>query len=72
MNPYVALVLHSSVLHSALIGAVAAAGVDYHAFLTWKSFGDVKSYQWSVASFRWLQGAIIGALTTASIAGIGA
>ena len=76
MNPQLVTaflaVYHSSVLHSALVGALAAAGVDYHAFLTWKSFGDIKTYQWNIALFRWVQGAVIGALATASIAGIGA
>lgn len=46
----------------ALSGLMAAVLVDYHAFSTWKSFNDAKNYNWGVALFRWVQGAVSGAL----------
>ena len=51
------------VVRGALSGILAAAAVDLHAFYAWKSFDDVKTYSWGTASFRWLQGAVMGALT---------
>ena len=63
---YVMMVLHSSVFHNALMGAVSAAAVDYHAFTTWHSFKDVEGYNWGVAAFRWVQGAVVGV-----VAGLG-
>jgi hypothetical protein len=56
-------VLHSPVARAAFSGAIAAAVVDIHAFLTWKKFQDVEAYDWGVAVFRWVQGAVAGALT---------
>ena len=54
--------LQHSVVRGALTGIVAAAAVDYAAFRSWKSFADARGYSWSVAAFRWVQGAITGAL----------
>ena len=54
-------------LYGALTGWVASAATDYHAFLTWKSFGDVREYNWGTALFRWIQGALSGALTGAGL-----
>lgn len=54
-------------VRGAVSGALAAAVVDLHAFLTWKSVMDVKAYQWGTAAFRWLQGAITGAISGAGL-----
>ena len=62
--------LASPIVHGAISGAIAGAVVDFHAFLTFKSFADVKGYLWGVAAFRWLQGAVAGAVTAAGIAGV--
>jgi hypothetical protein len=62
MAPAVIIALHSAAAKGALSGALAAAVVDFHAFTTWKSFHDAATYNWSTASWRWLQGAITGAL----------
>ena len=52
-----------SALHGALTGWASAAGVDYHAFSQWKSLDEAKKYNWSTAIWRWIQGAITGAVT---------
>ncbi len=62
MNPIILSAAHSAVVKGALSGALAAAVVDFHAFMSFKSPTDVKNYNWGVAAFRWLQGAITGAL----------
>lgn len=54
----------------ALAGVVSAALVDYQAFRLWKSFAEATQYAWGTAAWRWLQGAVAGAVTAAGIAGI--
>ena len=56
-------VLALPVVRGVLSGWLAAAAVDYRAFVAWRSFHDVASYQWNTALFRWCQGAVIGGLT---------
>lgn len=67
-------VLHSQALHHALIGALSgwatAAHVDYLAFTMWKSFEDAREYHWVIALWRWVQGAVIGAVLTTGFGGI--
>jgi len=60
-------ILTNRIVTGAISGVLAAAAVDYHAFLTWKSFDDVKHDQWSTALFRWVQGAVMGAATSAGL-----
>lgn len=55
--------------HGAIAGLLAAAAVDFHAFKSWQSFGDAKAYNWPVALFRWLQGAVIGAASAFGLGG---
>lgn len=62
---------HNSIVHGAVTGALGAAAVDFHAFQTWKNMSDLKTYDWGVAAFRWLQGAVIGAVTAGAAAGLG-
>lgn len=57
----------SATFHGALTGWASAAVVDYHAFTTWKSFGEAKSYAWGIAAWRWVQGAVMGAVTGAGL-----
>jgi hypothetical protein len=47
-------------LHGALIGLAVAAKVDYHAFQSWKSIDDCRTFEWRTAIVRWLQGAVGG------------
>ena len=50
------------VVRGAITGSLAAAAVDFQAFRSWKSFDDVTKYDWRLAAFRWVQGAIVGGL----------
>lgn len=58
--------------HPAFLGAMSgfftAVKVDYDAFTSWKSWDKIKAYNWSIASFRWFQGIIIGAAGAYGIA----
>lgn len=56
-------------LHGALHGAGGAMLVDYAAFRTFKRWNDLASYDWGVATLRWVQGALGGALVAAGITG---
>lgn len=59
-------VLDHPAVKGALAGIVAAAAVDIDAFRKFESFEQAKAYKWDRALFRWIQGAIAGA-----IAGLG-
>lgn len=50
-------------VQSILTGLVTAASVDLAAFRAWKSWDDAATYDWKTASWRWVQGAVIGLLT---------
>lgn len=55
--------LHNPVAIGIAVGVLSAAKVDYAAFKSWQCFHDAAVYNWRLASFRWLQGAIVGAVT---------
>lgn len=59
--------LHNPLTQGAITGLIAAAAVDFQAFRNWKSFNDAASYSWSVAAFRWFQGAVVGLVTAAGL-----
>lgn len=59
--------LHNHLVQGAINGVFAAAVVDIHAFVTWKSFQDAATYSWKTAAFRWVQGAGMGFLTAAGL-----
>jgi hypothetical protein len=61
--------LTALVLKGAAAGLIAALATDLGSFKSWKSFDDALSYDWKVAAFRWIQGAVLGAL---SALGVGA
>jgi len=64
------LVINSPAFKGACAGALASARTDFDAFRTWHSFKDLEGYSWSIAAWRWFQGAIIGAVTAAGIGGL--
>lgn len=45
----------------ALGGLVVALKIDWDAFRDWKGYEDFRAYDWGKASFRWIQGVVIGA-----------
>ena len=53
-----------------LTGLLAAATVDLAAFRRWKRWEDAARYSWKTASFRWVQGMVVGGLTALGIDGI--
>lgn len=53
--------------HGALTGWASAAATDYHAFTEWKSLDDAKKYDWGTALWRWVQGAVVGAVGGAGL-----
>lgn len=59
--------IHLPIVQGALTGLIGAAVVDFAAFRAWKSWHDIAVYQWGLASFRWFQGAVVGAVTAAGI-----
>lgn len=60
-------ILQNRIVMGAVAGVLTAALVDFNAFRAWKTFHDVSTYQWSTAAFRWLQGAIVGAITATGL-----
>lgn len=54
----------------ALSGLVAALATDVAAFRSWRKWDDAKSYNWGIASFRWFQGALLGALAAFGLASL--
>ena len=60
----------TQVVAGALAGWAGAARADYMAFKAWKSWGEFKTYDWPTATFRWFQGAVVGALAGAGYSSI--
>jgi uncharacterized membrane protein len=57
--------VHSPIVVAALAGFISAASVDFTAFKKWQSWQEGLQYNWSLATWRWVQGVIIGAVTGA-------
>ncbi len=53
--------LENPILKGAITGAVVAGQHDLIAFKSWQSVQEAVNYQWSVAVWRWFQGAVLGA-----------
>ena len=70
MYQFFTVVGHSPYFHGAVVGAISSAVVDFQAFRTWKTWHDADTYSWGVASFRWIQGAILGVVTAVGIGGL--
>lgn len=58
-------IVHTPAFKGALSGFLSAAAVDFHALLKFNGWKDVKGYDWSVASWRWVVGTVTGALSGA-------
>ena len=54
---------HNQLVRGAASGIVTAAIVDIGAFRGWKTWHDAATYDYKLASWRWFQGAVLGALT---------
>lgn len=52
----------------ALSGFGGALLIDYAEFRKWKSVQEFISYNWGVAAFRWVQGAVGGVVAAAGLA----
>lgn len=64
------VLVHSPYFHGALTGWLSAAATDFHAFKAMQTFKDVQEYKWSVALFRWVQGAIVGLIAAAGLSAL--
>lgn len=62
--------VHTPYGTGAISGLTVAIAGDYHAFQSWKSWDDAVKYSWSTATFRWVQGVIIGAVGTTGISAL--
>lgn len=62
--------IHSPAGVGALGGFLAAIRVDYVAFKAWHTWHDFQSYSWGTASFRWVQGGVIGAISALGVAAL--
>lgn len=60
-------ILQHPISQGVLVGVGTAALVDYGAFRKWQSWKEFAEYDWKVASFRWFQGAVVGALAGAGL-----
>lgn len=69
LSAVVALFAHP-VMHGAVRGAIIAGGFDLSVFRSWKRWDDAAAYDWNVATWRWFQGAIIGALEALATRGL--
>lgn len=55
--------VHVPWVSGALTGLMSAAAIDFRAFQSWKSFHEAAIYDWQTAGWRWLQGAVVGAMS---------
>lgn len=59
--------LQHPLVKGALSGFLSAAAIDFVAFRNFKTLDEFASYSWAVAGFRWIQGAVVGAVTAAGL-----
>ena len=62
--------LHYPIVRGAISGVLAAAVVDFHAFMRFQNIQEAAKYQWGTAAFRWGQGAVSGALAAAGFVAV--
>ena len=56
---------HTLIARGIVTGAISAALVDLSAFRAWRTWDEAIRYDWRMASWRWAQGAVLGALGAA-------
>lgn len=61
------LLFRHPVTQGIISGALTAAVVDFSAFRSWRSVHDAVTYDWETALFRWVQGALVGAVASFSV-----
>jgi hypothetical protein len=54
------VITHTHVFLGGVTGALAAFTTDVLAFRRFQSWHDLAEYSWGVASFRWVQGFVLG------------
>ncbi len=55
------------IVHGIIEGVGGALVIDYMAFRSWKKFDDALAYDWPTAAWRWIQGAVGGAIVGAGL-----
>lgn len=55
------------IVQGVINGFCGAVVIDFLVFKKFQKWGDFQSYDWSVASFRWFQGILAGAISGAGI-----
>lgn len=51
------------VVQGAFSGLLSAAVIDFLEFRKWQRWEDGIAYDWSLASFRWFKGVVVGAVS---------
>lgn len=62
--------LHTPFARGAFGGLITAVVVDVQAFKKFQSWHDAAEYGWSLATFRWAQGFLLGGLGATLFAGV--
>ena len=67
MPPAFVAFVTSPIVRGALSGFVTAVAIDIAAFRKWQSYTEARAYDWRLAAWRWVQGAVYGGLTAAGV-----
>ena len=62
--------LSHPIVQGTVTGLLSAAAVDFAAFKSWKNVQEALTYNWTVAVWRWFQGAAVGAISAAGLQGL--
>lgn len=61
MTDYTSWLSHP-IARGALSGFLAAILIDVNEFRKWKNWEEASAYDWRLASWRWVQGVVAGAI----------
>lgn len=70
MMDYVQALLQIPAVQGGLTGLGTAAWADFVAFRQWKRWGEFVTFDWSLATFRWFQGFVVGAVLGGGIGAV--